>query len=190
VNASKSNLDLGSLSLGIEIFSTKLGHEIEFIPVQMNQEDNLTSVTYLADQTEQEGILHAGLKTTSIHSSLVYHFRYYFLSHSGSRMQPCVGSSSKLFTDYQKSRPKTTETYTNSQFETRGALQFTPGITIGICKAISLIVDIPFSVARLKYVRDRIDNPLLPIAKRTKESIVTEMFPKVYQVKLGLGFKF
>jgi hypothetical protein len=164
-------------------------HEIEISRISIGasridslvvtEDPNLRSFTIRGDQTY------------TIHLA----FRYEYMlnlrkSKEDAALKPFLGFSAQPYLRYFSHRSSITTEFPYSFLDLGAVVSIIPRITYDINSNWYLDLNVPFAAYRIQWLNDRFEDPRIPVENRSVNSVTTESFPSMFQVRFGAGMRF
>lgn len=156
-------------------------YEFGLSRLYFNVEDNL-KVTNAPTYVSIDG----GAKTTTFNIGFRYDYNY-ILSKNGSSFLAYFGLSSSIAYDIETNEPKITSSYKRNWSTIRSNFGIVPRLIWKLNSLVFIDLNIPINIIQVEYTHQRIHNPSLPLEQQKNGELETTLFPKNYEVRLGVG---
>jgi len=173
----------GALSFAIDIQGkNNLSNEFELMPIDIQIIDD--NVTFNFGDTIPQAM--GGSKITSIESYFRYQLNYCFTKKG--IIKPYIGFSSKVYYDFLRDNPNVSTKFMRTNQNIGLNFAIIPSISIKLSEKFAIDFNMPISIYDIKLNVDNYVNPIIPYDDQKTNKIISQMFPKKLNFRIGLTY--
>lgn len=181
------SLNVGILSVGIKLKNkNNMSHFIEIMPIRISMADNNYR---LFQNTPEINELYIEGETVTRYSSAITYQPTFNISPQ-KKVNPYIGLAGCLEYNYFKYTPYESDFFQQSIHRIRFLFQLNPGLEIRLMERIKMDLDIPLTFYMLQYEINNTQNPVIPVNQRTWSQFISKLGPRIFQVRIGVGYSF
>jgi len=122
-------------------------------------------------------------------------FRYEYMinlrkSKEDADLKPFLGFSAQPYFRAFNYRSSNTTEFPYSFIDLGVVVSIVPRLTYDLNSRWFLDLNVPLAAYRIQWTKDRFEDPRIPVEERTTNTVLTESFPSMFQVRFGAGMKF
>jgi hypothetical protein len=161
-------------------------HEIELTSLMLGKIGTKTEI--INDTTNNGQTINGGDLTTTVISAR-YEYILNFNKSKDSKIVPSVGFSINLYYKYDNYSPIVSTAYPSSDSYLGSKVFVTPRLTHYLTSKLFIDLNVPLCFANTYARVVNLNDPTIPIADRKVSTIDFQLFPKTFNLRLGVGLK-
>lgn len=130
-----------------------------------------------------------GSKTAKAQIGMRYEWNFPIFKDYSDIIQPFIAVSTDPSVFFQSIVPYTTAAWSTKSFELRNTFSIIPKVAFNLSPRLFLDVQFPISVFSMAGIYQYEGNPILPTYARENFTFSSQLFPKVFNFRVGVGYK-
>lgn len=172
-------------------------NEISLTHLNFSHNNYLTEVEYLFMRDSLGNLVPAsniqiptrGLKAGKAQIGMRYEWDFPIFKDYSNIIQPFIAVSTDPSVFFQSIVPYTTAAWPTKSFELRNTFSIIPKVAFNLSPRLFLDVQCPISVFSVSGVYQYEGNPILPTYARENFTFSSQLFHKVFNFRIGVGYK-
>lgn len=164
--------------------------EIELTFLEINNDEFLITMVYDDRPYYYPPITTAGTKVTTTNISIRYEYIYNLTKTDNNRFAFSIGASINPYFLKIYEDPALSNQFSTNERNIGAFFHFVPRINFNLSKKLFIDFNVPFCLFNFNHKNVHKNDPILTEELKTQSFVDNTMFPEIYSLRIGIGYRF